>query len=120
MKVTSAEGASSGKVISTIDHDSTNGGTQIVTLSSNSFKVVPVRVSAVSFVDSYSGTNRATELTAGTNVLGIIAITTDDTTNTKAADGSALKTKMVQLIVNLEDNTAAAGDLATLTLTKIN
>lgn len=120
MKVTNAEGASSGKVISSIDHDSNVALVQAVTASSNGFAVVPVRISALSFVDSYAGTSRANKLTAWTNVLWIIAITTDDTTNTKTADGSALKTKLVSLTVNLEDNTANGADLANLTLTRIN
>jgi len=62
--VTDAEGAASYKTVSSIDHDSVTGGTQTVTADSNKFSVNPVKVSAVSFVNSYNGTSVASTLTA--------------------------------------------------------
>ncbi len=80
--VTDAEGASSKKAAAV-----SNGLTY-----SNAFVVSPVRVSAVAFVDSFGGVSRATKLKSGDNNLAILAITADNTVNTKQASSEILKT----------------------------
>lgn len=105
--VTDAEGVSSKKVVT-----ATNGSTY-----SKAFAISSVRVSAVSFVDSFGGVSRATKLTSGTNNLAILAITADSTANTKQATTEVLKTVIDDLKLKLAQtvNTGAT----TLTVEKI-
>lgn len=105
--VTDAEGISSKKAVT-----ATNGSTY-----SNVFAVSSVRVSAVSFVDSFGGVSRATKLTSGVNNLAILAITADSTSNTKQATTEVLKTVIDDLKLKLAQtvNTGAT----TLTVEKI-
>lgn len=107
--VTDAEGVSSKKLVS-----ATNGSTY-----SKAFAISSVRVSAVAFVDSYAGVARATKLTAGANNLAILAVTADNTTNTKTSVAEILKTVVTNLKLQVLDNTTASGDLATVSVEKI-
>jgi len=117
LTVTDAEGASSAKTI--------NMPAQ--TAASNKFSVVPVRISAVSFVNTYGGETVSSSLTNGSNTLGIIAVTTDSSDNTNSTDGSALKTELESMKVTIstdapydKSNNTAATDFTNLTVEKIN
>lgn len=118
MKVTSAEGSNSGKVISSIDHDSTVALVQAVTANSNSFKVVPVKISAISFVNSQAWETVASSLQNGENTVAIIAVTSDSSTNTKDDNGASLKLELESM--NMTVNTDAWAWVTALTVQKIN
>lgn len=121
LNVTEAEWNESGKdvVVTSIDGDGEVG-------DSNTFAVVPVSISAISFVDSYSGESVADNLTNGENTIWILAVTTDSSTNTKAADGSSLKTELESLVVTLSTDATTydtspdqAWDISALTIERI-
>jgi hypothetical protein len=110
LTVTDAEGAASSKVVENPDK----------TGSSKNFSVNPVKISAISFVNSYGGEQVSTSLTNGENTLGVIAITTDSTTNTKVSDGSSLKTELESLIVTVNSDNDTNGVLSKVTVERIN
>ena len=88
--VTDAEGASSNKVVSNVN-----------TSASNAFAVLPVRVSNVALVSSANGVSVATSLSNGSNNVAIIAVTTDTSSNLNNS-GSALKTQLTQVKLDLD------------------
>lgn len=120
VQATDVEGNASGKAVTA------GNGVAAATSVSLAFAVVPVKVSAISFVSSFGGETVASTLTNGENTVGIIAVTTDSSTNTKT-DGTSLKTELesMALTVNTDapwDGLAdtAAADFTNITVKKIN
>jgi hypothetical protein len=116
LEVTDAEGASSGDTVIL----------PAQTAASNEFAVVPVRVSNIAFVSSYGGESVATTLNNGENTVAIIAVTTDASSNTTAADGSTLETELesMSLTVNsdatfLNSTDAITAEISGITVKKI-
>lgn len=72
------------------------------------FGTVPTRISSVSFVSSNGGVSVANSLTAGTNNIAIIQLTTDASANTDATDGSSLVTKLTVLDFTIRTNATVA------------
>lgn len=87
MAVTDAEGANSGKTLSSFP----------TTSNSLAFAVIPVRISNVQFVDSANGISRASRLNNGENNVAIIAVTTEASINSDTATNSSLKTLLKQI-----------------------
>ena len=119
LQATDVEGNDSGKAIST------GAGVASATSVSLAFKTVPVKISAVAFVDSASGVSRATTLNNGDNNVAIISVTADSNTNTDNDDASSLKSILEQVVLdvsNAYNNTVAATTttINTLTIEKIN
>ena len=111
MNVTKAEWDDSGKTITvtSIDADGEVG-------DSNTIVVTPTRISAVAFVSSYGGTTVDTTLTDNVDqVLAIVSLTTDSSTNTDDTDGSSLSTELV--VLQIEKQWVAVNDV---TITRIN
>jgi len=108
MTVTDAEGAESGKTIASLNTQTGN---------SKLFSVLPTKVSALSMVQSGGGVSLTNSLSNGTTqVLGILAVTTDSSTNTNTTDGSTLKTLLENLQITVEGGLAISG----LKITRIN
>lgn len=116
LAIPTAEGASSGDPV-TIVTESTD---------SKQFSIIPVRVSNVAFVSSFGGETVSSQLTNGENTVGIIAVTTDASSNTNSTDGSALKTELESMKVTFStdsaeyDATPDAGDISAVTVKRIN
>ena len=118
LDVTDAEGVSSRKVVTAIDTNS-------VSTASTKFSVLPVRVSNVTFADSFGGVARTAKLVSGTNNLAIVKVTTDSSTNTDDTDGGSLKTQLTEMTLDVTTlfGTALANSgttLASVTIEKIN
>lgn len=111
-----AEGNSSNKVLSDWNNDWTVDAQEVVydddadasydeaandtdSGESLAFKVLPTKVSSVTFVDSISGTSRASKLNNGENNVAIIAVTTDSSSNVNT-NGGTLKTILKQVKLN--------------------
>ncbi len=107
LTVVTAEGASSGDSITglTTAHE----GTTTVTNVSKTFSVVPTRISSVAFVSSNGGDSvvASNALATGTSqIIGIVAITADTTTNTNSS-GAILKTALLNLEYNITGSASA-------------
>ena len=94
--VTDAEGNSSNKSVTAPSQTS----------DSLAFKVLPVRISSVAFVDSYSSQSRDTKFNWGDQNLAIVALTTDSSTNTDT-DWGSLKILLTQLKLKISAYNAA-------------
>jgi len=102
-----------------IGYDSNSDGTfnaaETDSGESLSYSVLPIKVSAVSFVSSYGGTSVSSSLNSGENTLAILALTTDSNTNTDT-NGGELKTALSNITVNISKLAGAdATDSTTLT-----
>lgn len=110
LKITDAEGAESTKTVA---------GLPLTSANSLAFSVIPVKVSNITFVASNGGESVSSTLTNGENTLGIIAITTDASSNTNTSDGSTLKTLLKSLKVTLNTDTTYGTDLTAITVQKV-
>lgn len=123
LTVTEAEWDESGKdvVVTSINSDGQVGDSKV-------FAVVPVRVSAISFVDSYGWEEVADNLTNGENTVAIIAVTTDSSSNTNSTDGSSLKTELENMELTFATDATTYdtgtdivnGDITALTVERID
>ncbi|MFZ2151084.1 MAG: S-layer homology domain-containing protein [Candidatus Absconditicoccaceae bacterium] len=119
LQATDVEGDESGKAITA------GAGVATPTSASLAFAILPVRVSNIAFVNTYGGETVASQLNNGENVVGIIAVTTDTSTNTKL-NGTSLKTELesMKLVVATDaaeyDASPDAGDISAFTVKKIN
>jgi len=109
MTVTDAEGAESGKTVTTT--------LNVPAGPSKLFSVLPVKVSSLAMVQSGGGASLASTLQDGiTQVLGILAVTTDSSDNTNTTDGSTLKTVLENLEITVEGGLA----IDNLKITRVN
>jgi len=106
-------GASSNKVVTA------TGASTI----SNAFSTVATRISNVAFVSTASvngqTVNVDSTLTNGENVVAIIAVTTDASSNTNTTTGASIKTKLTRLGFSIVTDIDGAGDLMAANSTTI-